>query len=91
MSRKKGRRLRKTDVPDGVPEFDSGDTGADIQHRMEERETRQREEEAQIQRKEEVRSEEARTKETHSQQERVEEKNPRIEKSDIETEAGGAA
>ena len=39
MGPKKGRRVRKIKVPtDSVPEFELGDTVADIQQRREERE-----------------------------------------------------
>ena len=45
MGHKKGRRLRKIEVPtDSVPEFELEDTAADIQWGREERETREREE-----------------------------------------------
>ena len=41
----KGRRVKKIEVPrDSVPEFELGDTAADIQWRREEREAREREE-----------------------------------------------
>ena len=56
------------EVPtDSIPEFELGDTAADIQQRMQERETRAREE-AQLQqwREEEARSAEARAEKTHS-------------------------
>ena len=44
MGPKKGRRVRKIEVPTySVPEFELGDTAADIQQN-EERETREREE-----------------------------------------------
>ena len=52
MSTKKGRRVRKIEVPTNrVPEFELGDTATDIQWRREEREAREREEGAQIQRR----------------------------------------
>ena len=45
MGPKKGRRVRKIEVPtDSVPEFELGDTEADIKRRREEREAREREE-----------------------------------------------
>ena len=88
MGPKKGGRVRKIGVPtDSFPEFELGDTAADIQQRREEREAREREE-AQQQREEEARREETRVEETHSQEEGVAGKRPRTEKSDTETEAG---
>ena len=45
MGPKKGRRVSKIEVPtDSVPEFELGDTAADIQWRREKREARKREE-----------------------------------------------
>ena len=90
MGPKKGRRVRKIEVfTDSVPEFELGDTAADIQQRKAEREARQREE-AQKQREQEARrEEEARMEETHSQEEEVAETRPRTERS--ETEARGEA
>ena len=78
MDPKKGRRVRKIEVPtDSVPEFELGDTAADIKQRRQERETRAREEAQQQQwREEEARSVEARAEETHSQEEGVAEKGP---------------
>ena len=50
MGPKKGRRVRKIEVPtDSVHKYKLGDTAADIQWRREERETREREGEAQKQ------------------------------------------
>ena len=44
MVPKKGRRVREIEVPTySVPEFELGDTAADIQQRREKREARQRE------------------------------------------------
>ena len=61
MGPKKGRRVRKIEVPtDSVPESELGDTAADIQRRRLEREARKREETQQEQQNEE---EEARRKE----------------------------
>ena len=55
MSPKKGRKVRKIVVStDFVPEFELGDTAADIQWRRGEREAREREEAQQ--REQEVRS-----------------------------------
>ena len=49
----KGKRVREIEVPtDGVPEFDLGDTAADIQRRREGREAREREEAQQQQQRE---------------------------------------
>ena len=43
MGSKKGRKVRKIEVPtDSVPEFELGDTAVDIQRRREEREARER-------------------------------------------------
>ena len=85
MGLKKGRRVRKIEVPtDIVPEFELGDTAADIQQRREEREARERDEVRQQQQREEARAEES-----HSQEEGVAEKRPRTERSDTETEAAG--
>ena len=84
MGPKDGRRVRKSG---SVPEFELGDTAADIQQRREEREAREREEKAQKQR-EEARREEARRK-LHLPEEGVAEKNARTDKIDTETEAGG--
>ena len=54
MGPKKGRRVRKIEVPMGnVPEFELGDTAADIQQKRQEMEVREREE-AQQQREEEA-------------------------------------
>ena len=87
MGPKKGRIVRQIETPtDSVPEFELGDTVANIQRRREERGTREREE-AQQQREEEASRVEARAEETYSQEERLPEKRPRSEKSDIE--AGG--
>ena len=60
MGPKKGRRVRKKEIPtDSVPEFELRDTAADIQQRREEREAREREEiQQQRQRKDEARAEE---------------------------------
>ena len=89
MGPKKGRRVRKIEVPtDSVPEFELGDTAADIQWRRQEGEAREREE-AHQQREEEARSEEGRVGESDWQEEGVAEKRPRTERSDIETEAAG--
>ena len=45
MGLKKGRRVRKIEVPsDSVPEFELWDTTTDIQWRREERDAREREE-----------------------------------------------
>ena len=62
MGPKKGRRVRKIEVPtDSVPEFEKGVTVAGIQWRRQKREAREREEaQQQSQRKEEARREEAR-------------------------------
>ena len=72
MGPKKDRRaVRRIEVPiDSVPEFELGDTAADIQLRREDREAREREE---------ARREEARAKESHSQEEEHPEKRPRTE------------
>ena len=78
MGPKKGRRVRKTKVPiNTVPEFEPGDTAADIKRRRQESEAREREEEAQKQREERSRREKARMEETHSQEEGVAEKKDR--------------
>ena len=59
MGPKKGRRVKKIEVPtDSVPELELGHTAVDIQRRREEREAREREEAQQQQ--EEARREEAR-------------------------------
>ena len=43
MGPKNGRRVRKIEIQtDSPPEFELGDTAADIQRRREERETRER-------------------------------------------------
>ena len=69
--------MRKTEVPtDSVPEFELGDTAADIQQRRQEREAREREEAQQQQQREEARREEARVEETNLQEEGVAEKGP---------------
>ena len=48
MGAKKGRKVRKIEIPtDTPPEFELGDTVADIQWRREERVAKEREEEAQ--------------------------------------------
>ena len=82
--------MRKIEVStDSVPEFELGDTAADIQWGREERAARGREE-AQKQREEEARREvEARMEETHLQVEGVAEKRSWTDKSDTETKAGG--
>ena len=81
MGPKKGRRVRKKQIPtDSVPEFELKEQAADIQQRREERETREREEEAQKQR------EEARLTRGGSCRKRA-----WTEESDTETEAGGEA
>ena len=68
--------MRKIEVAcDSVPQFELGDTVADIQWRREEKEARQMEQ-AQQQREEEARSEDAREEETHKRR-------------DKDTEAGG--
>ena len=60
MGSRKGRRVRKIEVPtDSVPEFELGDTAADIHRGRQEREARERKE-AQQQQREEARREEAR-------------------------------
>ena len=47
MSPKKGRRVRKIEVPtDSVPEFELGNTAVDMQEMRQEREARERDEEA---------------------------------------------
>ena len=86
MSVKNGRRVRKEVPTDTHPEFELGNTAADIQGRRVEREAREREEEAQRPR-EEARREET----THSAEKGVAEKYARTDKSDTEmdTEAGG--
>ena len=85
MDPKKGRRLRKIPT-DSFPEFELGDTAADIQWRRVEREAREREEEAQKQRGEEARIEEAMREEAiHSQEQGAAEKHARTDKSDTET------
>ena len=68
MGPKKGRKVRKIEVPtDSVPEFELGDTAADIQQRRQEREATQTEEtQQQQQRDKDVRREEARVEETYS-------------------------
>ena len=91
MVPKKRRRVTKIEVPtDSIPEFELGDTAADIQQRREEREARDREEARQQQQREEkARREEARAEESHSQEEGHLEKPPRTERNDTETEAAG--
>ena len=87
MGPKKGRRATKIDVPTDTPtQFEFGDTVADIQQMREEREAREREEEAQKQR-EEVGREESK----HSAEEGVAKKHARTDKSETEmdTEDGG--
>ena len=86
MGHKKGRRVRKIEVPtDTPPEFKLGYMVADIQQRREEREATEREEEAQKQR-EEARREET----THAPEERVSENHARTDNSNTEmdTKAG---
>ena len=69
MGPKKDRRVRKIEVPtDSAPDFELGDTSADIQQRRQETEAREREE-AQQQREEKSRREEAREEETHKRRE----------------------
>ena len=88
MGSKKGRRVRKIEVPTDTPtEFELRDTAANIQRR-EEREARKREEEAQKQR-EEARMEET----THSAEEGVVEKHARTDRNDtdMDIEARGEA
>ena len=47
MVAKNGRKVRKIEVPtDSVPEFELSDTAADIQCKREERDVRERQEEA---------------------------------------------
>ena len=83
MGPKKGRRVRKIEVPtDSVLEFNLGDTAADIQWRREEREATEREEKTQKQ-KEEARREEA----THSLEEGLVEKRAKTDKSNTELDA----
>ena len=87
---KKGRRVKKIEIStESVPEFELGDTVADIQQRREEREAREMEEAQQQRQREEARREEARVEKTHSQNEGVAEKRPRTERSETETEAVG--
>ena len=82
MGLKKGRRVRKIEVPTcSVPEFELGDTATDNQQRRLEREAREREEaQQQQQREEETRREEARAEKTHSQEEGVTEKGQGLRK-----------
>ena len=76
MVPKKGRRVRKIEVPiDSVPEFKLEDTVSDS--RREEREAKEREEEAQKQREEARRMESRREEATYSPEERVAEKHTR--------------
>ena len=64
MGPKKGRRVRKIEVPTGsVPEFELGDTASNIQRSKQERGAREREE-AQQQKEDEARKEEEREKHT---------------------------
>ena len=90
MGPKKGRRVRKIEVPtDSVPEFELLDTAADIQQRRQDREARERDEvQQQQQREQKARKEEARAEESHSQEE-GQKKRPRTQRSETETEAGG--
>ena len=90
MGPKKGRRVRKLEVPtESVPKFELGDTAADIQWRRQEREAtervaREREvAEQQQQREEDAKKEEERVEKIHSEQK------PRTEKSDSETKVVG--
>ena len=83
--------MRKIEVPtDSIPEFELGDMAADIQRRREEREARQRVEEAQKQREKAMREET-----THSAEEGVAEGHVRTHKSNTEmnicTEGGAPA
>ena len=91
MGPKKGRRVRKIEVPtDSVPESELGDTVTEIHWSREERKAKEREEEAHKQR-EEARREES----TNSPEEGAAEKHARTDKSDTEldtyTEDGGEA
>ena len=94
MSHKKGRGVRKIEVPKDTPTvFELGDTAADIQRRREERDQREREreEEALKQREERLREEAMRVEPTHSAEEGVAGKRARTARSDTEmdTEGGG--
>ena len=88
MGPKKGRRVRKIEVPtDSVPEFELGETAADILRRRQDRERpERRRKHSNSNRAGETMRKEARGEETHSQEEGVAKK-PRTEKSDTETEA----
>ena len=87
MGPKTGGRVRKIKVPtDSVPEFELGDTVANIQQMKEEKDARERDE---AQREEESRREETREEETHKRREL--EKIDSDQKSDTETEARGEA
>ena len=85
MGPKRGRRVRKTDVPMDTPtEFELVDTATDIQRRREERKARERDEEAQRQR------EEARREETaHSADEGLAKKHARTDRNDTEMDTEG--
>ena len=86
MGPKKGRRVRKIEVPThSVPEFELGDTAANIKRGREEREVSEREEAQQQQQREE----ETREEESYSQEEGQPEKRHRRERNDTETEAAG--
>ena len=79
MDPKKGRRVRKIEVPtDTSTKFELGDTAAFIQRRREEREAREREEAK-------------REKTTHSAEEGVAKKCARTDRShtEMDTEVGG--
>ena len=83
--------MRKIEVPtDSVPEFQLGDTVADIQQKREWREESEREDaQQQQQREEKARREETRVEELHSQEEGHPGKRTTRERSDSETEAAG--
>ena len=82
MGPKKGRRVRKIEVPTDTPtEFELGDTATDIQRIRGESEAREREEETQKQR-----VEPRRVDTTHSAEEGVTEKCARTDRSDKEME-----
>ena len=89
----KGRRpVRRIEFPtETPPEFELGDTAADIHWRRHQREAKEKEEQAQKKREQEARREEA----THSPEEGVSETSARTDKSDTKmdtcTETGGEA
>ena len=91
MGPKKGRRVRKIEVPTvSVPELSWG-----TQRQISSGRGRRGRQEKGRRHKNRGRmrpgGEEARAEETHSQEEGITEKRPKTEKSDSETEAGGEA